>query len=75
MNADFGDFAVDYDVPDKIAYSIELLEKFIGKDPEPVLIFYGGEPMLCIDEIRQIMDNVNAKQFNIQTNGLHLNRL
>jgi putative peptide-modifying radical SAM enzyme len=74
MDADF-DFVVDYDVPDKISYKIELLEKFVGKDPEAVLIFYGGEPMLCIEEIRQIMDNVKAKQFNIQTNGLHLNKL
>jgi putative peptide-modifying radical SAM enzyme len=74
MDADFN-FAVDYDVPDKIGYSIELLNKFVSKDPEAVLIFYGGEPMLCIDEIRQIMDNINTKQFNIQTNGLHLNRL
>ncbi len=31
--------------------------------------------MLCIDKIRQIMDNVEAKQFNIQTNGLHINKL
>ena len=75
MDAEFGDFAVDYNVPDKISYNIELLEKFVSKDSEAVLIFYGGEPMLCIEEIKQIMDNVKAKQFNIQTNGLHLNRL
>ena len=75
MDTDFGDFAVDYNVPDKISYSIELLEKFVSKDSEAVLIFYGGEPMLCIEEIKQIMDKVKAKQFNIQTNGLHLNRL
>ena len=75
MEADFEDFEVDYSVPDEITYDIELLEKFIGKDPEPALIFYGGEPMLSIDKIRQIMNNVSAKQFNIQTNGLHLDRL
>ncbi|PVX24133.1 MAG: radical SAM/SPASM domain-containing protein [Candidatus Bathyarchaeum sp.] len=74
MDADF-DFDVDYDVPDKISYDIKTLEKFMNKDAEPVLIFYGGEPMLCIEEIKQIMDNVKAKQFNIQTNGLHLNKL
>ncbi len=75
MNADFGDFTVDYEVPDEITYDIDVLEKFLKKDPEPVLIFYGGEPMLCNDKIKQIMDNVKAKQFNIQTNGLHLNKL
>ncbi len=75
MDADFGDFDVDYDVADEVNYDIELLEKFMAKDPEPVLIFYGGEPMLCNDKIKQIMDNIQAKQFNIQTNGLHLNKL
>jgi putative peptide-modifying radical SAM enzyme len=75
MDADFGDFKVDYEVPDEITYDIDALEKFVRKDPKPVMIFYGGEPMLCIDKIKQIMDNVGAKQFNIQTNGLHLNRL
>jgi len=75
IDTDFGDFEVDYSVPDKITYNIERLKKFCEKDPDVVLIFYGGEPMLCIDKIKQIMDNVKAKQFNIQTNGLHLNRL
>ena len=75
MDADFGDFNVDYEVPAEIRYDLELLTKFIRKDPESVLIFYGGEPMLCNDRIRQIMDNVPAKQFNIQTNGLHLHKL
>ena len=75
MDADFGDFNVGYEVPAEIRYDLELLTKFIRKDPESVLIFYGGEPMLCNERIRQIMDNVPAKQFNIQTNGLHLHKL
>jgi putative peptide-modifying radical SAM enzyme len=75
MGANFGNFEVDYSVPDRITYDIELLEKFMERDPEPVLIFYGGEPMLCNDKIKQIMNIVKAKQFNIQTNGLHLNKL
>lgn len=74
MDTEF-DFDVDYDVPDKISYDIKVLKEFIRKDPEPVLIFYGGEPMLCNDKIKQIMDSVPVKQFNIQTNGLHLNQL
>ena len=75
MDSDFGDFEVDYNVPSKINYKIDVLEKFIEKDPKPVLIFYGGEPMLCVNKIKQIMDNVKAHQFNIQTNGLNLNKL
>lgn len=73
--ADFGDFEVDYSVPSEINYDTELLKKFFEKDPEPILIFYGGEPMLCIDKIKQIMDSSSAKHFIMQTNGLHLNRL
>ena len=75
MNTEFGDFELDYEIPVQINYDIKRLKKFIEKDPEPVLIFYGGEPMLCNDKIIQIMDNVPSKQFNIQTNGLHLNKL
>lgn len=45
------------------------------KDPEPVIIFYGGEPTLALDNMRQIMDNIKAKAFMIQTNGLLLDHL
>ncbi len=75
IDADFENFNVDYSVPSEISYDNELLRNFFLKDPESVLIFYGGEPMLCIDKIKQIIDSVPAKHFVIQTNGLHLNRL
>jgi sulfatase maturation enzyme AslB (radical SAM superfamily) len=75
MDADFGYFNVDYDVPSEISYNIDALKMFIEKDPEAVIIFYGGEPMLCVPQMKQIMHSVKAKQFNIQTNGLHLNKL
>jgi len=75
MDADFGGFQVDYSLPSEISYNIGLLKNFCEKDPEPVLIFYGGEPMLCIEKIKQIMDGIWAKHVVIQTNGLHLNRL
>jgi len=38
------------------------------------LIFYGGEPLVMVDKIKEIMDNMNCK-FGIQTNGLLLKRL
>ena len=75
IDSDFGNFVVDYNIPVEISYDLDILKKFIKKDPEPVLIFYGGEPMLCNNKIKQIMDTVPAKQYNIQTNGLHLNEL
>jgi len=75
MDTDFSDFEVDYSLPKKINYEIDLLNKFCRRDPDCVLTFYGGEPLLCVDEIKRIMDNVKAKHFIIQTNGLLLDRI
>jgi len=75
MDDSFSDFEVDYHLPKKINYDVNLLDKFCSRDPECVLTFYGGEPLLCINEIKQIMDNVKAKHFMIQTNGLLLHSL
>jgi len=75
VDADFQDFDVDYSLPKKINYDVGLLDSFCKRDNDCVLIFYGGEPFLCVDEIRQIMNNVKAKHFIAQTNGLLLNRL
>ena len=76
FDEDFGDdIEVNYDLPRKINYDILLLGKFCQKDPDCVLTFYGGEPLLGIDKIKQIMDNVSPKYFMIQTNGLLLDKL
>jgi putative peptide-modifying radical SAM enzyme len=72
---DFGDIEVDYDLPKKISSDLEMLVNFCRKDPDCVLTFYGGEPLLCSDKIKQIMDAVEAKHFMIQTNGLLLDKL
>jgi putative peptide-modifying radical SAM enzyme len=71
----FSGFNVDYHLPKKTRYDVALLDKFCRRDLECVLTFYGGEPLLCIDDIQRIMDNVKAKHFMIQTNGLLLDRL
>ncbi len=68
-------YDIDYTLPSRINYDINLLAAFCEKDPNCVLSFYGGEPMICLKEIKEIMDHVNAKHFLIQTNGLHLNKL
>ena len=75
VDEDFSGFDVDYSLPKKISYDVDLLERLCRKDPECVLTFYGGEPLLCTEEIKQIMNRVNAKHFIIQTNGLLLNSL
>jgi uncharacterized protein len=75
FDEDFGDFDVDYALPRKVNYDFSLLNKFCSEDPDCILTFYGGEPLLCMDEIRQIMDVVKPRHFIIQTNGLLLDKL
>jgi uncharacterized protein len=75
VDTDFSSFDVDYSLPQIISYDIGLLGRFCRRDPDCVLIFYGGEPLLRVEEIKQIMDRVKAKQFIVQTNGLPLDSL
>jgi len=73
--ADFQSFEVDYSFPKRTSYDVGLLDSFCTKDSDCVLIFYGGEPLLCTDKIKQIMDDMKVKHFIIQTNGLLLDSL
>jgi len=75
VDEDFSGYEVDYSLPRKISYDIQSLDRFCRRDADCVLTFYGGEPLLCVDDIKQIMDEVKAKLFMIQTNGLLLDRL
>jgi len=75
FDEDFAEMEVDYSLPKKVAYDFKLLERFCGQDPDCVLTFYGGEPLLGVDEIKQIMDLVKPRHFMIQTNGVFLDRL
>lgn len=72
---DFAGFEIDYSLPKKINYDLELLKRFCRRDPDCVVTFYGGEPLLEVDLIKQIMDRLKAQHFMIQTNGLLLDRL
>jgi uncharacterized protein len=72
---DQSELEVDYSLPKKISYPISQLKTFCAKDPYCVLTFYGGEPLLCLDEIKQIIDSVHPTLFMMQTNGLFLDRL
>jgi len=62
----------DEDTPFDSEVSIDKLKKFIK--PEDRLIFYGGEPLVMVEKIKEIMDNLDCK-FGIQTNGILLKRL
>ncbi|MDG6904878.1 MAG: TIGR04084 family radical SAM/SPASM domain-containing protein [Nitrososphaerota archaeon] len=60
--------------PKEIKYSIDDLKSFLSTDSSPVVEFYGGEPLLRIQTLERIMDEISAR-FILQTNGFFLDRL
>ncbi|MDR2708128.1 MAG: TIGR04084 family radical SAM/SPASM domain-containing protein [Nitrososphaerota archaeon] len=76
FDEDFSDdLEVDYSLPRKITYDVEILKNFCSKDPECVLTFYGGEPLLQMESLKQIMNTIEPKLYMLQTNGLLLDKL
>jgi putative peptide-modifying radical SAM enzyme len=61
--------------PAEIEYDVNDLKRFTMKDPEASIIFYGGEPLIRQNIIRQIMDFIPAKRYLLQTNALNLGDL
>ena len=57
--------------PKEIQYSTSDLESFLSKDINPIIEFYGGEPLLRGSRMKAIMDAIPAT-YMIQTNGLLL---
>lgn len=61
---------IDYSLPKTVSYNFQVLERFCSKDPECIITFYGGEPMLRLNDVKKVMDLVRANLFMVQTNGL-----
>ncbi len=61
--------------PREVSYSVEELKKFMAQDPEPSIIFYGGEPLLRMSLMKRIMDSIPAHRYLLQTNALKLRDL
>jgi putative peptide-modifying radical SAM enzyme len=64
-------FHFDFSAPDVSKVSEDKLKNFLQKDKNPVLIFYGGEPLLEAEKIIKIIDSQKDTntRFRIQTNG------
>lgn len=60
-------------IPWEIKYPVDRFRKFISDDPDPVVAFYGGEPLLNVKYIREAMED--SAKFVIQTNGTLVRRL
>ena len=77
---DFGNdlnetFKFDFSMPPRIKYSVNDLKSFLAKSKtRHTLTFYGGEPLMDIEKIKEIMDNVDAR-YMLQTNGKLLDKL
>jgi uncharacterized protein len=70
-------FEFDFSEPEDFELDVGKLKKFLLKDSEPVLVFYGGEPLLKIDLIKKIIDSLSETRvkFRMQTNGIFLDKL
>ena len=75
FGSNFHDLQIDYSLPRSITYDIQTLKNFLQEDPNPLLVFYGGEPLLQIPAMKAIMDTFPTATFVLQTNGLLLDRL
>lgn len=75
FGSDFHGLTIDYSIPSSMAYTVDTLQNFLKTKKDTVLIFYGGEPLLMLDKIREIIDAIPLARFVIQTNGLMLDRI
>ena len=75
FGSDYGDFLIDYSIPDEMSYDITTLRNFSEQKPLESLVFYGGEPLLRIKKMQDVIDNVYSTKFILQTNGLLLDKL
>jgi putative peptide-modifying radical SAM enzyme len=64
-------FKFDFSAPCSLDIDYNKLRDFLLKDENPVLIFYGGEPLLEIEKIIKIIDSLRDTnvRFRMQTNG------
>jgi uncharacterized protein len=60
---------IDEELPVDFEVEPELLYRFLKRDPEAILTFYGGEPLLRPDLIQEIIEKAPIKAFQLHTNG------
>ncbi len=65
---------LDLSAPESSEIDLNQLKNFISKDKNPIIIFYGGEPLLEINKIKQIIDSIEVP-YRMQTNGKLLDKL
>lgn len=69
-------FNFEFNAPCNFEANYEKLKKFVMQDKNPVIIFYGGEPLLQIEKIKEIMDLFgDSARYCMQTNAKLLDKL
>ncbi|MEI6292385.1 MAG: TIGR04084 family radical SAM/SPASM domain-containing protein [Methanomicrobiales archaeon] len=66
---------IDPDLPTELSVSLPALYHFLSQDPEAVLTFYGGEPLMRSDLVHEILHNAPVARYMLQTNGTLLDRI
>ncbi len=66
---------IDYTIPEEINYSLEDLSKFLNKDKNSNIILYGGEPLMRIDIVENLLSFLKVNNILLHTNGTLLNLL
>jgi len=62
-------------IPLEVAYDVKVLANFIRRDSDAVIGFYGGEPLLAVEKMYEIMDKIPAKAYTLQTNATYLDEV
>ncbi len=62
-------------MPSDITYDPVTLQRFIRKDKDAIVAFYGGEPLLRAHMVKRFLDLLPAKHFVINTNGYFIERI
>jgi putative peptide-modifying radical SAM enzyme len=69
------DITIDEDLPVDLEVTPADLYRFLAKDPDAVLILYGGEPLLAMDLVREVVGDAPVSALILHTNGTLLDRL
>lgn len=75
FGSDFHGLNIDYSLPNTVTFGTEVLQRFFGHEAEPSIVFCGGEPLLEVRRLKEIMDACPNGRFVGQTNGLLLDTL
>lgn len=62
-------------MPAKIQYDSKDLSEFLKNYPSHSIAFYGGEPLLELEKMEEIIGATKAEHYILQTNGLRLKRV